>query len=573
MDHSPLPARRKKFTLSSLLRSFEAAVKTFPFSSMIFCLTTLWLIILVLVPANAIPENISMAFSYVLPLGCLLSTAISIWSRYIGLKSRNEIILQLIAIAILIADWIFFASIKSHIPVWMWCGQGAAMTAAGIACIFVPRSKTMTYGQALNFTNSQTSSFLISAALSLALGIGILVFFETIEQLFGLSLEKLQEIIIILFSWSVCSFIFLSRIPTPEQNREKSARFIASRFRRGLTKFILIPASVVYMAVLYLYGLKVVLSWNLPNGFISTSVTILSALVFVTLFEIRISDPFSNRKTSRTISRWLSILMIPLLAMLTVAIWYRLSQYGPTPRRFYLASFNIWAYIVFCYLSFPRNFGKLNNVALFFAASFLLVSVIPYLNLTGISYRIQRNSVKEAFASVGVTSLPLDENEFNEAVVKMSPQMRQYVYDQLYFLDDYHEHYLVSDIISFQAPFPSKIRSTEVVRNLKFRSSDDFVKLPEGYSSWRYFYDSGYRLDYDPEDPVVKFTTADSIRIPLDINRLKRLPNVSTHPDTLIQTSEKNVVFMPMDIDFTIDISEEGTYVSIRTCRGFLIKK
>lgn len=578
MQQSPPPipdaTTKKRFSVWSLIDSFEAAVKSFPAATVYICLNSLWLIAYVLLPSAAISRDIETACNFVLPLGCMLSTAISVWSRYLGSKSRSEIIAQLIAAAILICDWFLLANHFKHLSTSIICGQGAAMTAAAIACLFVPDAKAMNQEQALNFTNNQIKNCLITGGLSIALAVVVTVIFQTISALFDVDTEKINLVLVIICSQAICSFIFLSRISTPEQNALQATTLSASRFRRGLTKFILLPASAIYMGVLYVYALKVTLAWSLPNGFITTSVTWLSALVFLTLYELKVSKPLEAGLTFK-IYRWLPLLMMPLLLLMSVAIWYRLAEYGSTPSRLYVAAFNLWAFGVFIYLTLSRNFGKLNNVALSFAAVFLLTSIVPYFNLTDIAYRQQRNSVKEAFASVGVTKLPLNEDEFIEATDKMDPKLKKQVGERLYYLDGYDDHSRVSDIISFQAPYPYSEPTIDLVRNLKFESYNQFLTIPEGYSSVNYFQDSKYEAGLDSSNPVVVFTVgdSDSISISLEMNRLKLLSDKKTLPDTLIQTSNSQVAFRPTQIDFTIYDTDKDTNVSIRTCRGYLFKK
>ena len=103
--------------------------------------------------------------------------------------------------------------------------------------------------------------------------------------------------------------------------------------------------------------------------------------------------------------RWLPVVLLPLLVLMTVGLVYRLREYGITATRLYVMIFNIWAYSVIIYMLAKRD-ANINNIASSFAAAFVLVSVIPGLNITSVSNSVIRSHIFNKFRENGIEQFP-----------------------------------------------------------------------------------------------------------------------------------------------------------------------
>ena len=103
------------------------------------------------------------------------------------------------------------------------------------------------------------------------------------------------------------------------------------------------------MLVLYIYGIKILVTWELPEGYVTWSVTALVAEVLVVEFFLFPLSEKSLRPLGGLIKTALPALTLPLLVLMSVAIGYRINQYGFTTDRLYVLTFNIWCYMIMGY--------------------------------------------------------------------------------------------------------------------------------------------------------------------------------------------------------------------------------
>jgi hypothetical protein len=122
-----------------------------------------------------------------------------------------------------------------------------------------------------------------------------------------------------------------------------------------LALYILGPVLAVYTLILYLYLLKIVFTWELPNGWVSWLVTLLGAGGLVVTLLLY---PHRMRGASRIagfLGRWTGVVIAPLLVLMSVGIARRVSDYGWTPNRCYILLLNLWFYGVYLWLFIVRG--------------------------------------------------------------------------------------------------------------------------------------------------------------------------------------------------------------------------
>lgn len=89
--------------------------------------------------------------------------------------------------------------------------------------------------------------------------------------------------------------------------------------------------------------------------------------------------------------------------------------------------------------------ANLNVVAMSFACSFVLVSVVPGLNVMSLTTSYLRSSVKETFAGC---RMPMTEAEAREALSRMPADEARLTASRLQYLDSWDDHTRVSDIVA-----------------------------------------------------------------------------------------------------------------------------
>lgn len=218
---------------------------------------------------------------------------------------------------------------------------------------------------------------------------GILLAILAVDNLFSLHIDSeiYPKVFLFLLISGSCS-IFLLFENHPEEVLKNPESY--PKFLNAFVQFVLIPLILVYGIILYFYGGKILLQWELPRGWVSNLVLayavvgILASLLICPLKELESKTwvKFFN------ISFYLSLL--PLLILLFVAILKRISDYGFTEPRYYVLISGFWLMMVAIYCLLRReNYIKFIPFSL--VLSVLFVLIFPYLNALSVSKRSQEN--------------------------------------------------------------------------------------------------------------------------------------------------------------------------------------
>lgn len=111
---------------------------------------------------------------------------------------------------------------------------------------------------------------------------------------------------------------------------------------RRFTQYVLIPLVTVYIVILYLYLGKILVQWELPNGWVANLIltfSIAGILTLLLLYPIRDSD---ESPWVRVYSGYYYLALLPLIGLLLLSIYVRISEYGVTVNRYYVAALGVW---------------------------------------------------------------------------------------------------------------------------------------------------------------------------------------------------------------------------------------
>src|SRR6185437_825577 len=131
------------------------------------------------------------------------------------------------------------------------------------------------------------------------------------------------------------------------------------------TQYVLIPLASVYVVILLAYEVKILIQWSLPKGLVSN--LILRYAVFGIL-SILLIYPLRNQEENKwikTYARSFYFLLIPLLALLFLAVFTRILPYGITAPRYFLIVLAGWLlFITFYFLLSQKQNIKVIPVSL-----------------------------------------------------------------------------------------------------------------------------------------------------------------------------------------------------------------
>lgn len=185
---------------------------------------------------------------------------------------------------------------------------------------------------------------------------------------------KWSVIIMIMCSVLLFGMLFLALIPHSERKHNASAQMPSSLTK--IVSWLLLPLLGCYILVLYVYGISILIHWELPKGMISGLVS--AVMIAYILCYILLYPQVTHKESwqSKALTRWLPIAILPLLVLMSVGVIRRFIDYGITPPRLYLLTLLLWFYaICIVMLVVPRN--RFRWIAFSFAALFILSSGHP----------------------------------------------------------------------------------------------------------------------------------------------------------------------------------------------------
>jgi len=205
---------------------------------------------------------------------------------------------------------------------------------------------------------------------------GLALALAALENLFAIDVPgkryaELWFILLGLFStWSM-----LAGIPDNLEELDQSADY--PRVIKIFAQYILSPLVLVYLLILYAYIIRIMIVWEWPQGWVGRLILGFAASG---IFALLLLHPVRNRAENIWITksaRWFYWLMIPVVVMLLLALWRRISEYGVTEGRYIGIVLGFWLGGIVLYFIFSRNKSiKAIPVSLSFLA--LLTSFGPW---------------------------------------------------------------------------------------------------------------------------------------------------------------------------------------------------
>lgn len=159
------------------------------------------------------------------------------------------------------------------------------------------------------------------------------------------------------------------------------------------TQFILIPLLLLYAGILYIYGIKILLAWELPRGWVSYLVLAYGVLGILALLLV---EPLLEEGSKKAWVGWFRRLfyysMLPLLVLLFAAIGTRIGTYGFTEARYYVLLLAFWlTFISVYFITASRPALRVIPISLFIAG--LIALILPYGNALSVGIRSQKREI------------------------------------------------------------------------------------------------------------------------------------------------------------------------------------
>ncbi|MEP1151132.1 MAG: DUF4153 domain-containing protein [Balneola sp.] len=198
------------------------------------------------------------------------------------------------------------------------------------------------------FLNILTSA-LYSAVLFAGLSIALL----SIDNLLGFDIKDERYLQLWIFMVGIFNTLFfLSRFPKKNELSQPGSSY--PKALKVFVQYVLIPLVTVYILILYSYLIKIIIQWELPNGWVANLVLSFSiAGIFSLLLLHPIKDEVKN-SWIRLYSKLYYFALVPLVMLLFVSIGTRIAEYGVTINRFLVATLAVWLAGIVIYFIFSK---------------------------------------------------------------------------------------------------------------------------------------------------------------------------------------------------------------------------
>jgi hypothetical protein len=154
------------------------------------------------------------------------------------------------------------------------------------------------------------------------------------------------------------------------------------RFLEILISYIAVPLVAAYTVVLLAYFIKIAITMNWPTGQLGPMILAYSAAGLIIYI---LASGLENR-FAILYQRIFPKALIPIVVMQLISVYIRLSAYGITESRYYIALFGIFSIVIGVVLSFKPV--KRNGLIAILAAGFAILSILPPVD----AFTVSRNS-------------------------------------------------------------------------------------------------------------------------------------------------------------------------------------
>lgn len=349
-------------SIKTLAEGFKTTLALYPFEVAFALIGTIAATVNVeLDNINRIGESWCVRIMMVSNLGLLLSLAVTLYTRSRNVPAlkkwglRGLVVLLAVLICALLdpyyrqSDYLrfFLLSLSFHLMV-----AYAGFTGNGYIHGFWQFNKTLFL------------RFLTGVLYSGVLYLGLAAAIAALNFLFNFKFEG--DTFLILFIWIAGMFntlFFLAGVPVNLSTLDQD-----DSYPKGLkvfTQYVLVPLATVYVLILLAYEVKILVQWSLPKGFVSNIIlgyAVFGILSLLLVYPIRERE---ENKWLKTFAKSFYFLMLPLLALLFVAVGTRVFNYGVTEERYFLIVLAFWLLFISVYfLVFKKQNIKLIPVSL-----------------------------------------------------------------------------------------------------------------------------------------------------------------------------------------------------------------
>lgn len=316
---------------------------------------------------------------------------------------------------------------------------------------------------------------------------GVALLLASVDYLFEITIQDEYYLYAWIFIVGILSMLFFfAGFPKDFLRLEKVQSY--AKGYKVLTEYVLVPLVFAYLLVLYAYSAKILVTWEWPLGNVSSWIIAFSVAGIITYF-LSYGSVDKALAYVKQFRKWLFFLFLPLIVVLFLAVWLRISDYGVTEPRYYIVLFGLWLLFLSAYFIFSSKKDiRVLPMSLFIV---LLISIYGPLS----SFEISKNSQLDRL------EILLEENSMlqNGKIVKPSEKLHYEIENEIVSI----VQYLVDThgIDTLQPWFEENLNT--LPETVKWNRVYDILSLMGLENSYGYTYSNGTGNFYYRSDSCV----------------------------------------------------------------------
>ncbi len=343
-------------SVKNILNIAGKTAQRFPFMLLSMLIGTAATICAIDPSLNTLDYNVEEWFMKIF-FFCALAFVYFISSVLYGESRKNKItsILLQISCLLLVVLYYFFTPELDDFSVKDGSTLGLLIFAGLLSISFAfVISKRKVHQAFWQFNRKVISRFFVSLLYSGSLFGGLALAMLAVHYLFQIEIdeERYGQLFFLIF----CLFgtwHWAAGIPNQLEELEHD-----KTYPKGLsvfTKYILLPLVYLYLIILYAYTIRILILWELPQGWVSYLVLTLAGIgIIACLFVWPLNDAHT-KSWIKSYSRYFFYALLPLLALLYTGILRRISDYGITPNRYIVLILACWLLAISLYFLLSKK--------------------------------------------------------------------------------------------------------------------------------------------------------------------------------------------------------------------------
>ncbi len=334
-----------------------------------------------------------------LALGIPLFFCVQVLSEIRELSTRTRGLIQIGGILFLgLIYWSFpeeFSFDANRVPYIRYLIYNLAIH---LFVAILPFSKSKNQLSFWNYNKVLFLRLVLGALYSAVIFLGILFALLAIMALFDAEIDPKTFMQLFFFTVGVFNtWFFLAGVPS-----EFKQEFSSEDYPKGIrvfTQFVLIPLLLCYLFILYVYGGKIILTWDWPQGIVSYMIIAISVLGILTNLLLFPYQEFKESGWIKLFYKAFYILLFPIIILLFLAIGIRIEDYGLTVNRYIITLLGIWLSFIAIYFTFGKKDIKVIPISL---SIFMIFSSFGPWGMFSLSKQIQINRLTRVLEENGL---------------------------------------------------------------------------------------------------------------------------------------------------------------------------